>query len=72
MEGLKARLRKLRTDANMTQEELAKKLFVVRGTVASYENTRRRPSLEVIVGYSELFNVSTDYILKGGLKDGMG
>ena len=70
MEGLKARLRKLRTDANMTQDQLAKKLFVVRGTIANYENTRRSPSLEVIVGYSELFNVSTDWILKGD-KNGM-
>lgn len=65
MEDLKARLRKLRKDANMAQGELAKKLFVVRGTVSNYENMRRRPSLEAIVGYSNLFNVTTDWILKG-------
>ena len=70
MKNLKYRLSLLRNQANMTQEELAKKLFVVRGTIANYENMRRRPSLEVIVRYSELFNVTTDWILKGD-KNGM-
>ena len=70
MKNLKYRLSLLRNQANMTQEELAKKGFVVRGTIANYENMRRSPSLEIIVGYSELFNVSTDWILKGD-KNGM-
>lgn len=57
------RIRILREENNITQEELAKKLDLSKGIISLYENETRKPSLEILVKLSELFNCSMDYIL---------
>ncbi|SHJ43220.1 helix-turn-helix domain-containing protein [Lutispora thermophila] len=60
-------LKKLRTEKNITQEELAKVLNVSRPTIGRYEINERFPDQENLVKLSKFFNVSIDYLL--GLTD---
>lgn len=58
------RIKQLREENYITQEELAKKLHLSsKGIVSMYEKEERKPSLEVLVKLSEIFNCSIDYIL---------
>lgn len=57
------RIKLLREEFKMTQQELADKLNGAKSTVAMYEKEDRKPSLEVLVKLSEIFNCSIDYIL---------
>ncbi|HJA94089.1 MAG TPA: helix-turn-helix transcriptional regulator [Candidatus Eisenbergiella merdipullorum] len=63
------RIKQLRTDAKMTQPELAAKLEVTRSAIATYENNTRQPSFHVLVRIAEIFHVSTDYLLLGNKND---
>lgn len=53
----------LREEFGYTQQELANKLDGAKSTIAMYENETRKPSLEVLVKLSEIFDCSIDYIL---------
>ena len=46
-----------------SQEELADKLGVSRQAVSKWESAGSIPELQKIIQLSELFNVSTDYLL---------
>ncbi|SEM38576.1 Helix-turn-helix domain-containing protein [Butyrivibrio sp. ob235] len=60
------RLRKLREDKKLRQVDLAKLFHISNPNVISmYEKENRIPTTEIILKYSELFMVSTDWILKG-------
>ncbi|MCY7585476.1 helix-turn-helix domain-containing protein [Bacillus safensis] len=59
------RIRSLREKNNLTQEQMAKKIGISRGTYAHYEINKRRPDYETLIKIADLFNVSTDYLLKG-------
>lgn len=54
----------LRTQAQMTQLTLAEKLDVSRQTVSKWELGTAQPELDKLVALSELFHVSTDYLLR--------
>jgi transcriptional regulator with XRE-family HTH domain len=57
------RIKKLREEFGMTQQELADKLNGAKSTVAMYEKEDRKPSLEILIRLSEIFDCSIDYIL---------
>ena len=57
------RLKQLREEKNWTQTQLSEKLKCAMSSIAMYENGSRKPSLEVLVKLSEIFNCSVDYIL---------
>lgn len=57
------KLRSLRTEAGMTQAELAKRLNITKSVVSYYELQERTPSPDVIVKLATIFHVSTDYLL---------
>lgn len=57
------RLRTLRKDLNLTQEELAQKLNRTRSTIAGYETERKQPDYDTLKFIADFFNVSTDYLL---------
>ncbi|MCR2033198.1 helix-turn-helix domain-containing protein [Anaerofustis stercorihominis] len=54
----------LRRENNLSQEILAEKLGVSRQAVSKWEAEQCLPDIDKIVKLSELFGVSTDYILK--------
>ena len=43
------RIKSLREELNMTQQELANKLQGAKSTIAMYENETRKPSYEVLI-----------------------
>ena len=58
----------LRKKAGWSQEELAEKLGVSRQSVSKWEGAQSVPDMNRILQLSELFQVSTDYLLKDGLE----
>lgn len=57
------RIKILREESGYTQQDLANKLESSKSVIGLYENETRKPSLEVLVKLSEIFNCSIDYIL---------
>ncbi len=55
------RIKALRTDRQMTQAELARKLSVTRSSVNAWELGISVPSTQCIVKLAGIFSVSTDY-----------
>lgn len=56
-------LKKLRSDAGLTQKQLADRLWLSKATVSYYEQSVRYPSPEVLVKLAGVFHVSTDFLL---------
>ena len=61
------KLRSLRKDKSLSQEEVAEKLNVSRQTISKYELGDATPDLNKISEIAELFNVSFDYLLGDGV-----
>lgn len=57
------RLKELRTDRKLTQQQLASQIGLATSAISSYESGNRYPSYEVLIKYSKIFHVSTDYLL---------
>lgn len=59
------RLQRLRKEHHFSQEQLAEKLQVSRQAVSKWENGQTAPDLNNIITMSNLYEVTTDYILIG-------
>jgi len=59
------RIQNLRKTKGMSQEELADQVGVSRQAVSKWESEQATPDLDKVVIMSELFEVTTDYLLKG-------
>lgn len=57
------KIKELREQHGLTQQQTADKLNLVLSTYRSYETGTREPSIEMLVMLSELYDVSIDYIL---------
>ena len=57
------RLKDLRDDLDMTQADVAKRLYIKQNTYSQYENGQRGLPVEVLIKLAKLFETSTDYIL---------
>lgn len=57
------RLRELRKENKMSQEDLGKLLGITKVSVSGYENGTRVPSLDILNGILDVFGVSADYLL---------
>ena len=53
----------LRKKAGWSQEELAEQMDVTRQSVSKWEGAQSVPDLDKMIRLSELFGVSTDYLL---------
>lgn len=62
--NLNQKITQLRNDNNWSQEELAEKLNVSRQSVSKWESGQAKPDLDKIIALSNIFDVSTDYLLK--------
>lgn len=62
------RIKKLREQKEMSQEQIAQELFVTRQTVSSWERSNSYPDLEMTLKLAEFFEVSLDELLKGDAK----
>lgn len=57
------RLRKLRSEADLKQSELAGKIDLAPSTISMYEQGRRLADQETLKKLADYFNVTTDYLL---------
>ena len=57
------RLKELRKQRGLTQQQLATLLCVSKSVVSFYELRERSPSPDVLTKLSRIFHVSTDYLL---------
>ncbi len=66
---LSEKIMSLRKRNGWSQEELAQQLGVSRQSVSKWESMASMPDIQKIMSMSELFGVSTDYLLKDELED---
>lgn len=59
------RIKTLRKEKGLNQTELGNLINLSHGAVAAMESGRNDPSSETTIKLSEIFNVSTDYLLTG-------
>lgn len=65
MEEIKDRIKKIRKEKKMTQEDFSKKLGLARNSIANYEIGRREPTNAIIVSICREFDVNEDWLRTG-------
>lgn len=66
---LAEKITNLRKKNGLSQEELAEKMQVSRQAVSKWESAQTIPDLEKILALSQLFGVTTDYLLKDEIEN---
>ena len=64
-----AYLKKLRSEKDLTQEELAEKFGVTRRTVSRWETGYNLPDIDVLIEMSNFYNVELKDLLQGGINN---
>ena len=64
---LGTRIKELRKEFGLSQVDLAAQMEVTKQTISNWENENIQPSIDMLVGLANVFNVTTDYLL--GLDD---
>lgn len=59
-------LRKKRKEHNLTQEQLAEKIFVSTKTISNWETGKTTPDIDSLIRLANLFNLSLDNLLLEG------
>lgn len=62
--SLSKKLRLLRNNLHLRQEDVAKALTMERTTYCNYENGTRTPSLETVVQLADFYQVPIDYLVR--------
>ena len=57
------RIKNLREDADLTQQQIADKLFINRRTYSSYELGIRGIPTEILSAIADIYDTSTDYLI---------
>jgi len=66
--NLSKQIKKYRTREQLSQDELAQKLYVSRQTISNWENEKSYPDIHNLLLMSVLFNVSLDDLVKGDVE----
>ena len=61
------RIKDLREDSDLTQQQLADFLHIKQNTYSQYENGQRQLPIDMLIKLAKYYNVTTDYIL--GISD---
>ena len=62
------RIRELRTERGMSQDDLAARVYVSRQTISSWENGKTYPDVQSLLLLSEIFSASVDSLIKGDVE----
>lgn len=62
-EMLASRMKKLRRENQMTQQEVADKINTSRSSYSQYELGTKQPSIETLTKLAELYQTSIDYLV---------
>lgn len=63
MRSFGGRLKELRKEKGLTQEELAKKLQIAKSSIGMYETNKRIPEVRTLESIADYFNVDMDYLM---------
>ncbi len=61
---METRLKDLRIDHDLTQEECARIAFISKNSYIRYEKGERIPPLDTVKAFADYYGVSIDYIAK--------
>ena len=64
-----ARIKKYREKQNVSQEELALKVFVSRQTISNWETNKSYPDIKSLTMLSNIFHVTLDDFIKGDIEE---
>jgi len=64
---LNEQIKKYRTGMNLSQEELAEKIYVTRQSISNWENGKTYPDIHSLLLLSSLFGISLDQLVKGDI-----
>lgn len=62
------KLKNLRNDKDLTQEQVAKYLGLTRGAYAGYELGRRDPDKQTLLKLARFYGVSVDFLIDDSIK----
>ena len=57
------RIRSLREDMDLTQQEIANYLHIKQNTYSQYENGHRQIPIDVLIKLARYYNTSIDYLV---------
>ena len=63
MEGFKERLKELRTEKNLSQQELGTVVHATKMAISHWEHGHSEPSISQLILLSNFFEVSVDYLV---------
>lgn len=61
--GFSRRLRELRKQKKLKQEDIAKELNMTQQSISQYETGETAPKIEILIQFADFFNVSIDYLI---------
>lgn len=64
---LHTQIKKYRTSMNLSQEQLAEKIYVTRQSISNWENNKNYPDIHSLLLLSSLFDISLDQLIKGDI-----
>lgn len=64
---ISTRIKNLRKELDLTQQDLADKIGVSRAAISKWETDRGLPDISNLIQISELFNISLDELIKGNI-----
>ena len=67
MSHFSERLKELRKEAKLSQDQLAKEVGLTHTAIGLWEQNKRVPNLDAVIAIAQFFHVSLDYI--AGLED---
>ena len=62
-EKVQNRFKDIRLKNHLTQKQMAERLGISKSVVNYYETGNRTPSIDILIRFSSIFHVSTDYLL---------
>jgi len=65
MRDIAKNIKQLRMEKNMTQDQLAERLFVTRQTVSNYETGKSRPDVDMLVKIAEVLDTDIQQLIYG-------
>ena len=65
---LQNQIKKYRANMELSQEELAEKVYVTRQTISNWENGNSYPDIHSLLLLSNLFGISLDQLIKGDVE----
>ena len=65
---LNEQIKKYRTEMNISQEELAEKIYVTRQSISNWENGKTYPDIHSLLLLSSSFGISLDQLVKGDIE----